>query len=239
MVTKLEKKAGQKPLWSQVYEIIKDRIDTMFYTEGTNLPTETELMAEFSVSRVTIRQAMEALLRDGYISRRRGSGTIVLPSRRNASTTFRTTLLGEEHNDRKDRRVIAVSYEKAPEKARNFFKIPANQPVLRVERRSYIDNKPIANFVVYLNPMAAVADTADFGHSLYGVLEQAGYPITEIEERFTAALSTPPEEKIFKLQKNTAIFHRERYGYSGTHPIEYSLAQYNAADYEITISQKR
>ena len=43
----------------------------------------------------------------------------------------------------------------------------------------------------------------------------------------------------FKLQKNTAIVHRERYGFSGTHPIEYSLAQYNAADYEITISQKR
>ena len=239
MVMKLEKKPGQKPLWSQVYDIIKDRIDTEYYSEGTNLPTEAELMEEFSVSRVTIRQAMEALLRDSYISRRRGSGTIVLPRKRSASTSYRTTILGEEHNHRKDRRVISVSYQRAPAEACSFFHTSVNQSLLRLERRSYVNNKPIANFVTYLNPMVAVEDTTDFSGSVYDVLSDAGYPITEITERFTAALSTPRDEKIFRLTKTAAIIQRERYGYSGETPIEYSVSQYNAADYEMTVSQKR
>ena len=61
MTTALEKKTGQKPLWSQLYEILQSRIETAAYEEGTLFPTEAELMEEFAVSRITVRQAMDSL----------------------------------------------------------------------------------------------------------------------------------------------------------------------------------
>jgi DNA-binding GntR family transcriptional regulator len=59
---------------------------------------------------------MDHLLKDELISRRRGSGTIVLPLLQNISTSYRTEVIGNEHNYRKDRRIISVSYEKVPKK---------------------------------------------------------------------------------------------------------------------------
>ena len=238
MPTKLEKKAGQKPLWSQLYDILQERIEQGTYAEGLNMPTEAELMEEFSVSRVTVRQAMESLLRDGYISRRRGSGTIVRPRRRNAYTTYETTILGEEHNARNDRRIITVGFSKVPSETSAFFQTPPNQPLLRLERRSYIDGKPVANFITYLHPRTAIAETMDFSGSLYEVMEAAGYPITGVTESITADLSTPLEESIFELKKTAAILHRRRFGYSNGEPVECSYASYTGTDYEFTITQK-
>ena len=90
--TELKKGNGQKPLWSQLFEILKERIAENVYEAGSVMPTEAELMKEFSVSRITVRQAMNRLLQDGSISRRRGSGTIVLPAVGNLSTSFRSII---------------------------------------------------------------------------------------------------------------------------------------------------
>lgn len=45
---------------------------------GTRLPSEPELAAELSVSRATLREALQSLATDGLVHRRRGSGTFVL-----------------------------------------------------------------------------------------------------------------------------------------------------------------
>ena len=53
---KLSFQSGQKPLWSQLYDILESRILNGEYKEGEVLPSEMSLMEEFGVSRVTVRQ---------------------------------------------------------------------------------------------------------------------------------------------------------------------------------------
>lgn len=68
-------KAGNKvaPLASQLREIIIDM------PPGSRLPSEVELSARFGVSRATLRQALELLWIEGWVSRRWGDGTFTLP----------------------------------------------------------------------------------------------------------------------------------------------------------------
>ncbi len=51
-----------------------DRILSSGLTQGDKLPSESDLIRQFDVSRVTVRQALEALRADGIIESRHGKG---------------------------------------------------------------------------------------------------------------------------------------------------------------------
>lgn len=61
----------------QVAETLKSRIQSRQYRPGDLIPPEKELEKEFGVSNITIRKALDLLVRDGYVVRKRGVGTRV------------------------------------------------------------------------------------------------------------------------------------------------------------------
>ncbi len=65
------------PLYQQIYEILRAELQRGRWSAGEMFPTELNLIDEFQVSRVTIRQVMERLVSEGFISRQRGRGTFV------------------------------------------------------------------------------------------------------------------------------------------------------------------
>ncbi|HLX30857.1 MAG TPA: GntR family transcriptional regulator [Casimicrobiaceae bacterium] len=65
------------PRYAQLADVFRQRIARNHWPTGTRLPTLEALMAEFDVARVTVRQAMELLARDGLVSAERGRGTFV------------------------------------------------------------------------------------------------------------------------------------------------------------------
>ncbi len=67
------------PLYLQVARTLRDGIVNGSYPVGSQLPTEEELRARFSVSRFTVREALRRLRDDGLIASRQGAGTVVLP----------------------------------------------------------------------------------------------------------------------------------------------------------------
>lgn len=76
---------------------LERRIEDQIYCPGALLPSETELIGEFGVSRITIRQAVELLAADGLVKKERGRGTTVLEPRKAESrlrkgSTFGTAL---------------------------------------------------------------------------------------------------------------------------------------------------
>jgi len=69
---------GPMPRYAQLADIFRQRIARNRWPQGTKLPTLEALMREFGVARVTVRQAMELLARDGLVSAERGRGTFVM-----------------------------------------------------------------------------------------------------------------------------------------------------------------
>ena len=65
------------PLYHQLNEFITERIESGDWLPGHRMPTEKELSNEFSVSRTTVRQAMQLLENEGLVERIQGKGTFV------------------------------------------------------------------------------------------------------------------------------------------------------------------
>jgi GntR family transcriptional regulator len=65
------------PKYAQIADIFRQRIARGIWTQGLRLPANEELASEFGVSRVTIRQAVDLLSREGVIEAQQGRGTFV------------------------------------------------------------------------------------------------------------------------------------------------------------------
>lgn len=63
--------------WGQVSRELRRQIEDGALAPGARVRTERELAEAYGVSRITVRQALEQLARDGFITRRQGSGTFV------------------------------------------------------------------------------------------------------------------------------------------------------------------
>src|SRR5260370_37136211 len=69
------------PLYAQVESILAAAIADGTFPPGSRLPNEDELVERYAVSRTTIRQTVQNLVRRGLIEIRRGKGTFVLQPR--------------------------------------------------------------------------------------------------------------------------------------------------------------
>ena len=66
------------PLYYQVYNSLRERIENGEFSAGSALPPERQLGKEYNVSRITIVKALDTLVRDGLIEKQQGRGTFVL-----------------------------------------------------------------------------------------------------------------------------------------------------------------
>ena len=94
-----------EPLYRQVYNELLLRIRTGTYSSGSRIPTEDQLSAEFSVSKVTTRQAIEMLVSQGLIQRWPGRGTFVSED---LSGRVARSLTGFAIDIERDRRAIGI-----------------------------------------------------------------------------------------------------------------------------------
>lgn len=65
------------PLYAQVASVMRQRIEAGIWSEGDRISTLEELEAEFEVARVTVRQAIDMLRKEGLLDVQQGRGTFV------------------------------------------------------------------------------------------------------------------------------------------------------------------
>ena len=68
---------SQTPQYRKLYELLRKHILSGVYEEGGLLPSENELCAVHNLTRPTVRQALDSLVRDGLIQKKKGKGSIV------------------------------------------------------------------------------------------------------------------------------------------------------------------
>lgn len=117
-------------------------------TPGHVLPSESELSAEFGVSRVTVRRALEMLRDDGVLESRQGFGwyvaTAPLQQRLGQLDTIENQMA--EGGIRPERQILEFAFVDAPARVRE--RLHCDQ-VLRVKRRNLADGAPFAVVTVW------------------------------------------------------------------------------------------
>ncbi len=155
------------PKYEQAYRTILERLKAGRYPVGMRMPTEGELAASFSVSRVTIRRALDMLVQDGYVESRQGSGYRVItlsPASDTCLTSFTDAMLRAGHEPTS--RLIAIVRHGAGQLAH----LPpgmADTPVIEITRLRLVDGQPRMLVKTYapahLMPDAAPSDFPETG----------------------------------------------------------------------------
>ena len=68
------------PRYMQILATLRARVEEGRYQLETSLPSEGELCEEFAASRYTVREALRRMVEQGMVSRRQGSGSVVVAS---------------------------------------------------------------------------------------------------------------------------------------------------------------
>ncbi|MDD6467265.1 MAG: GntR family transcriptional regulator [Erysipelotrichaceae bacterium] len=232
---KLIAKPGERPLWSQLYDILCERIDAGVYPINGMLPAEKDLMNEFEVSRIVVRQAMDKLMMDGRVQRTRGKGTIVLEPVEKLSTSFVSSIHGlTESKNYKNRRVISFEKKMAPEEVYDYWNLEP-QPIYCLVRCTYLKQKVVNRFETYLHPSVPLSQLSEVSDSLYEALKDRNYEVTQITDTITAGLIRPEDQEYFGLDEICAVVYRTRISYHQDQPIEYTYSTYLAEGYQLTI----
>lgn len=66
-------------IWSQMYAILRERIESGVYRPRMPIPSVSRLEQEFGVARVTVRKVVDKLKADGLVRSIPGKGTFVVP----------------------------------------------------------------------------------------------------------------------------------------------------------------
>ena len=234
------------PKYWNVRRAVEELIRANGLRPGDRLPTEPELIARLSVSRGTIRRALDDLEREGVVSREAGRGTFVAERRMmrplSELTSFSEHLrsLGLEPGAR------LVSYRQtSDEDAHDHF--PAGADIVRVVRVRTADGEPVGVHTLYLEAdlSAKIGFTRDTlrkepATSLYGALASARIEIDVAREDLTARLATSRERDLLNLPSPSAVLEVLRRTYdAGGKPIELVRAAYRADRYDYVIWLRR
>ncbi|PJI10210.1 MULTISPECIES: GntR family transcriptional regulator [Clostridium] len=233
---KLDFSSGAKPLWSQMASIIKSRIENGEYKIGSLLPSEMNFADEFNVSRITVRQALNRLMTDGYILRQRGKGTIVKKDKNSFSTRMQSSFkqLQDEY-DKKKKNLLSVRNIKAPNNIAEVFDIEPGDNIIMLERSVELKNKIIIMYYNYINPTVGASLSDDFSGSLSKYLEMKGFYITSAKEVISAKISSENDKKIFGFNDDKAMILKTKYSYSSSVPVAVTYGTYIAEEYSIVI----
>lgn len=167
---------SNQPAYMIIYNSLKEDIKKGVYPVGDLLPIEAELENLFSVSRTTVRRAMELLAREGFVEIKQGRGTMVLDFKTkqnlNQVTSVTESLRRKGYVVRTKSMYIDTVY--ATFQLAEELKINQGDLLARVQRIQLADDKPIAIMVNYI-PYDLVPNIEEYTNqfsALYQFLEE-------------------------------------------------------------------
>jgi GntR family transcriptional regulator len=140
------------PLYQQLYEVLRAAITRGEWKPGDMIPAESELIERFGVSRITVRQVLDMLVREELIYRERGRGSFVShPTveqmlQRLISFTDDMRQRGFEPSTR----LISSELLPAPEEIARALRVPTGEELARIVRLRLADGEPMSVEESYL-----------------------------------------------------------------------------------------
>ena len=213
---------SDKPLHIQAEEILRRLIESEEYKNGKLFPNEVELSEQLHISRNTLRQAINKLVFEGLLVRKKGYGTKVVKKgivggvKNWLSFSQEMKMLGIEIRNFE----LHISLKRPTEEIGTFFDLGSNPDTRCVvmERVRGKKEYPFVYFISYFNP---------------------NIPLTSKEE-ISARLAGEFIAEKLEIKSNDPILIRRRFVYdvNGV-PIEYNVGYYRADSFTYTIEAER
>lgn len=232
-------------LYDQIKDDLLSKIKDGTYPEGQTIPSELELAEIYGVSRPTIRQALQILVSDGYLEKRRRRGTVVTKPK--VSQSFTMSISSFEDAMRLAGRlpktkVLVFKRERANAEVEKRLELTRGQDVFKLVRLRYADDLPNVFVESYIPcTLYPGLDSFDFNESsLYAAMDTCGNPVMTARRRLEVIKADGAAAALLDVEAGDPLllFHTVARDANGT-AVEYSVATYRGESnsFELNVSR--
>lgn len=226
------------PRYRTIEQALRERIAAL--RPGDALPSDSDLCAEFDVSRMTARSAMQRLTEEGLIVRMPGRGSYVAepPSHRRADRLISFSAEMRRRGRVPSSRIVSREIRPASRAAAADLRVSVGAPIVFLRRVRCADDEPIALETTSLVGQASPAVmAADLRHeSLHLILSAAGYGLRRGTAVVTADSASIDDARLLEVARGAPMLVERRI-ITDPHgrPIEVTESRYPADRYAIDV----
>lgn len=224
-----------RPAYLQIADDLRQRILDGVYAPMEKLPTEADLMADYGVSRIVIRNATEVLQNEGLVDKRQGAGTFVravrplrkrlsvdLYGKRPKSSPMKRATEAEGRRSEwewQSRRTAATNA------IAERLTISPGDEVMKTAYRFFADDEPVMLSTSY-EPYELIAGTSveqPEGGAITGVvprMDAIGQHITHVTEDVNARAPRPHESEQLDIAPGVPVMTIVRTYFVDDRPVE-------------------
>jgi GntR family transcriptional regulator len=220
---------SDRAVFRQIADQLREAIDKGRFKEGDKLPSESDLVEHYGVSRMTVRNSFSVLQGEGLVVSEHGRGVFVRPRppvRRLASDRFARrhreqgksafTVEAEAAGSRPEVDSLEVKEERASQDV--SARLGSVRRVLARRRRYLLDGRPV-EFATSFIPLdlarnTPIAEPNPGPGGIYARLEEMGHHLDHFDEEIRARMPSPAEVKTLRLASGVPVIHLVRTAYS-------------------------
>lgn len=230
------------PLYVQIKNLLQKQIESGVYSVGARVPSERELAERYQVSRMTARQALQALAQDGLIHSRVGKGTFVstpkIDQELRSLTSFSEDMVnrGMEPSSR----VITAEIRTADNRIASRLRLSPGSEIIVLSRVRLANRQPLALETTHIpsHLCPGLLEKYDFSkESLYEVLRRDfGWIMIWADQIIETRLPETHECKALKLDDTIPVLSFTRVTYNEhDNPIEFVQSVYRGDQYQLRV----
>ena len=232
------------PIYHQLEEYIKQQIENGLLMEETVIPSEREYAERFQISRMTVRQAINNLVAEGYLKRQKGRGTFVnkkkVEQELQGMTSFTEDMLSRGMSPSST--LLSFQIIPADKKTATDLGIEENNFVYKIKRIRLADNAPMALETAYI-PVELVPGLTEENSnlSLYQYIEEhLSLSISEATQEIEASIVSSHDAEPLGINIGDPILLIERISYLQNEvPFELVKSTFRADRYRFVHTMKR
>ncbi|WP_044212761.1 GntR family transcriptional regulator [Flammeovirga sp. OC4] len=201
------------PFHKQIEEELRKLIDTGEYDNGKLFPKEVDISNRVGVSRNTVRQAINTLVGEGLLERKKGVGTTV--AKRKIGTK-----LSEWHSFTQEMSAKGIPFKNylvehdtvnAEALTAEILNIEEGKEIHRLTRLRGDQTDPFVYFISWFHPRVAFDQEEQFEKPLYDIIEEKfNIVLTKSSEELTAMLADKKLSELLKIEEGAPILFRSR-----------------------------
>jgi len=228
-------KSQGSPVYRQIADDLRAQIEDGTLRSGDRVPSEAELMRDFSVSRIVVRQAMDVLAKEGLITKERGRGSFV-----RAQGEQEPRIIGDFYGRRPTGSPFAAAarasgkepeweYQSRETRASPLIAerlgIQPGDPVMRTRYTFFADEQPVMLSTSY-EPLAVTGGTpiqhpeAGPVTGVVARMDLIGRNVTDVLEEVTARSPRQAERETLGITEPSPVFAITRTYFADGVPVE-------------------
>ena len=225
------------PLYHQLSEQLSAAITDGRLQPGDPFENEVALANRLSLSRPTVRRAIQEMVDQGLLVRRRGLGTTVANRKVHRKVALSSLYDDLAREGRTPRTVLLEHEVVTDERAATALDLAADSPLLAIVRVRYAADAPLAVMRNWLPPAYADIPREELEETgLYAALRSRGVQPVVAHQSIAARMPTPAERRHLRIRGTQPVLTMTRMAFdaAGT-AVEFGDHSYRAEDYTIDL----